>query len=282
MSLIPNFPQSLLDEHKNWHHVRHRVDINNPPPGYGLDFLQFHRNFIAKALAWYNRNGNDPRLVEPWASVPETIRRASCYDQAAEARILFQPESFANADELGRFIESSQIHACIHQEAAKTFADSDIDDFDVAPHDTVFYNIHGMIDRWYRNWEGLGRFRSEGGYWYGSFEDEGEEILLYNSLFGDWWLGKLRQIQDAVLKREETRVEWTALGDSRGFGSVNDGRLFRIWDADGDGKLEVLFQQPQRGDWVEGRIKNGRIHWQTVRLQPCGHPSNSMSDRVKT
>ncbi|TVY01323.1 tyrosinase family protein [Cohnella terricola] len=282
MSLIANFPKKLLDEHKNWHHARHRVDIQDPMPGYGLDFLQFHRNFIAKALAWYNKKGMDPSLVEPWASVPEDIRRAPCFDQAAEARILFQPESFASADELGRFIESSSIHGCIHQEAARSFSDPDINDFDVAPHDTVFYNIHGMIDRWYRNWEGLGSFRAEGGYWYGSFEGEGDEILLYNSLLGDWWLGKLRQIRDAALKQVETRVEWTAVGDSRGFGAVNDGRRFRIWDADGDGKLEVLFQQPQQGGWVEGKVKNGRIRWQSVQLQPCGAPSGSMSDRVKT
>jgi len=277
MSRIPNFPQSLLDEHKNWHHARHNVDINNPPPGYGLEFLRFHRDFIRRALAWYNQAGLDPRLVEPWNSVPEHIRQAPCYDQAAEARVLFRPESFASADELGRFIESSNLHSCIHQEAARVYADPDINDFDVAPHDTIFYNIHGMIDRWYRNWEGLGRFRSDGGYWYGSFENEREEILLYNSLFGDWWLGKLRENNAEEADREpgETRVEWTVVGDSRSFGPMNDGRRFRIWDADGDGKLEILFEHPAAEEWMEGKVRNGRIDWQPIRLQLCGGPELS-------
>ncbi|TFE23703.1 hypothetical protein E2980_18555 [Cohnella luojiensis] len=131
----------------------------DPPPGYGLEFLRYHRDFTARALAWYYRNGYDPRLVEAWASVPEPIRQAPCYNHAAEARILFQPETFASADELGRFIESSNIHSCIHQESAKLFGDPAINDFDTAPRNTVFYNIHGMVDRWWRNWEGLGRFR---------------------------------------------------------------------------------------------------------------------------
>jgi hypothetical protein len=269
---IPNFPQSLLEEHKQWHHARHNVNTSNPPPGYGLEFLQFHRDFIARALAWYIQNGNDPRLVEPWSSVPEAIRRAPCYNQAAEARILFQPESFASADELGRFIESSNIHACIHRESAQLYADQDINDFDLAPHETVFYNIHGMVDRWWRNWEGLGRFREEGGYWCGRFEGEDDEILLYSSLFGDWWLGK--SLQNQAVDREETRVEWSVVGDSREFGLMSDERPFRVWDADGDGKLEVLFHHPARGCWIEGKVRNGRIGWQPVHLQINGGPLN--------
>ncbi|QTH41718.1 hypothetical protein J4772_29995 [Cohnella sp. LGH] len=266
MSRIPNFPQSLLDEHKNWHHARHNVDINNPPPGYGLQFLQFHRDFIGRAQAWYRENGLDPRLLEAWVSVPEAIRRSPCYNQAAEARILFQPESFASADELGRFIESSNLHGCIHQEAARLYGEPELNDFDFAPRYTEFYNIHNMIDRWYRNWEGLGRFRADGGYWYGSFEGKGDEILLYNSLFGDWWLGKLSENPSEGERSNEIRVEWKSIGDSRKFGPMNDGRRFRIWDADGDGKLEVLFQHPQQGEWVEGKVRNGRIGWQPVRL----------------
>jgi len=266
MSRIPNFPQSLLEEHKNWHHARHSVNINNPPPGYGLQFLQFHRDFIGRAQAWYRENGLDPSLLEAWVSVPEAVRRSPCYNQAAEARILFQPESFASADELGRFIEASNLHACIHQESARLYGEPELNDFDFAPRHTEFYNIHNMVDRWYRNWEGLGRFRADGGYWYGSFEEKGDEILLYNSLFGDWWLGKLNENPSDGERSNEIRVEWKAIGDSRQFGPMNDGRRFRIWDADGDGKLEVLFQHPQEGDWVEGKVRNGRIGWQPVRL----------------
>ena len=265
MSTIPNFPGDLLEEHKRWHHARHNVDLERPPSGYGLEFLQFHRNFISRALAWYNQNGNNPSLVQPWAAVPEPIRRSPCYDQAAEARILYQPESFGSADELGRFIESSGLHGCIHQGAAELYGDPDISDFDMAPRNTVFYNIHGMIDRWYRNWEGLGCFREGMAYWSGAFDEAEGEVLYYRQEDGTWWLGQTRAGEPS--SRQAASLEWAAIGDTRTFGPLGDGRPFRIWDVDGDGKLEVLFRSPVDGVWREGKIKDGRLQWQPIRLQ---------------
>lgn len=262
MPTIPNFPPELLEEHKNWHHSRRNVDIDNPPGGYGLDFLQFHRNYIAKALDWYRRNGLDPRLVEPWTTVPEPIRQAACYDRRAEARIVTQPASFASADELGRFLEASDLHGCIHREAARLYGEPDINDFDEAPRNTVFYNIHGMVDRWYRNWEGLGRF-AEQPYWCGRFAGEREEVLYYSAADGCWWLGTT---EDAASARAGvSALEWAPVGHSREFGAIDDGRPFRVWDSDGDGKLEVLFRHPAGCGWVEGKLLEGRLRWRPLR-----------------
>jgi hypothetical protein len=269
---IPNFPKSLLDEHKNWHHARHQVSIGNPPSGYGLDFLQFHRDYIRRALAWNAQKGNDPRLTEPWAAVPEPIRQSPCYNQAAEARILFEPESFASADELGRFIESSFIHGCIHQQAALLYGEPDINDFDVATRNTVFYNIHGMIDRWWQNWEGLGRFRDEDSYWWGRFDGEDEVALYYDIHNGSWWLGKSIAEAGRSGLHAVSGLDWRPVGDSRCFGRLNDGRLFRIWDVDGDGRLEIVFKHPRLGYWVEGKLAGGRILWKPIRLEPQGYP----------
>ncbi|WP_020619732.1 hypothetical protein [Paenibacillus daejeonensis] len=152
MPAIPNFPPELLAEHRNWHHARHQVNTNNPPPGYGLDFLQFHRQYIAKARQWYLQQGYDPGLIQPWGLPPEQIRRSPCYDVAAEQRITMNPRSFASADELGRFIEASGLHNCIHQQAALYYNEPALNDLDIAPGSTVFYQIHGMIDRWYAEW----------------------------------------------------------------------------------------------------------------------------------
>jgi len=116
MPLIPNFPRQLLEEHRAWHHARMSVNPAFPPPGYGTDFLEFHRSFIRRALDWYRQQGLDMRLVEPWTVPPEPIRASPCYDRAAEARILRMPGSFASADELGLFIEG--LHNCIHEQAA--------------------------------------------------------------------------------------------------------------------------------------------------------------------
>lgn len=152
MPTIPNFPPQLLEEHRLWHHANH-VNGTFVPVGWGERFLRFHRQFIRRALSWYEQQGLDPRWVAPWPQVPDAIRRAPCYNWAAENRIVNQPESFATLDELGRFMESSQVHACIHMTAARIYGEPDINDFDVAPRNTVFYSIHGLIDNWYKNWE---------------------------------------------------------------------------------------------------------------------------------
>ena len=264
MTRIPNFPRELLEEHARWHHEHHLADPTQTPVGHGLAFLQFHRDYTNRVLAWYNQAGHNPTLVMPWTSVPEPIRRAPCYDQAAEARILYQPESFATADELGRFIESSSLHGCIHQEAAKLYDDPEINDFDLVARNTVFYNIHGMINRWYQNWEGLGRFRDGVGHWCGAFEETGDEVLYYRESDRTWWLGRSQPAGQEEL-RVAAAVEWAAIGDSRDFGPLADGRPFRVWDIDGDGKLEVLFFNIEDGYWRQGKIKDGRLHWQPVR-----------------
>ncbi|WP_127530888.1 hypothetical protein [Paenibacillus kobensis] len=152
MPFIPNFPPQLLEEHRIWHHANH-VNGTFVPVGWGDRFLRFHRSFIRRALAWYEQEGLDNRYVAPWPQVPEAIRNAPCYNRAAESRIVNQPQSFSTLDELGRFIESSQVHACIHQTAARIYREPEINDFDVAPRSTVFYSIHGLIDNWYSNWE---------------------------------------------------------------------------------------------------------------------------------
>jgi len=105
--------------------------------------------------------GYDPAFVQPWQEVPAAIRNSPCYNQAAEMRIRFNPQSFATVDELGAFIEGSNLHGCIHQEGARVFGEPELNDFDVAPRITYFYNIHRMIDGWYQQWERAKGLREE-------------------------------------------------------------------------------------------------------------------------
>jgi len=158
---IPNFPPALLEEHRRWHHANHLSNPANIPRGYGERFLRFHRDFIGRALQWYAQMGYDLSLVQPWQEVPAAIRNSPCYNQAAEMRIRFNPQSFATADELGAFIEGSNLHGCIHQEGARVLGEPDLNDFDVAPRITYFYNIHTMIDGWYQQWERAMGLRGE-------------------------------------------------------------------------------------------------------------------------
>src|SRR5262245_23871274 len=64
---IPNFDSALLMEHSSWH-------MNAPSsggrrfamgqPGSGTEFLDFHHDFMRRALNWYNEHGGDPSLVK--------------------------------------------------------------------------------------------------------------------------------------------------------------------------------------------------------------------------
>ncbi|WP_080833081.1 hypothetical protein [Cohnella massiliensis] len=275
MPTIPNFPADLLREHMHWHHRHHISDPNRIPIGYGREFLEFHRDFIARALDWYRRSGYDPRLVEPWTNVPEPIRQSRCYDQGAEARLVFRPDTFRSADEFGRFLESSGIHGCIHQEAARLYGEPDLNDFDVAPRNTVFYNIHGMIDRWYRNWEGQGQFRQGEGHWCGKFWADEREVLHYRASDGSWRLGQPEaRIGSGTGAREKgVLLDWGIVGDSRGYGPMDDGRPFRVWDTDGDGRLEVIFYDAAGRTWREGKLKGGKLEWEPVAIRRIGHAS---------
>ncbi|MFF2483158.1 hypothetical protein [Paenibacillus sp. NPDC058071] len=153
MPIIPNFPQALLREHQIWHHDHHVTPGTTPPVGFGEQFLRFHRDFINRVYVWYERQGYDPRYIAPWDGIPEAIRRSPCHNEAAANRIINNPRSFPTLDQYGRFMEGSGVHGCIHAASARIFREPEIDNFDLAPRQTVFYNIHGMIDGWYRNWE---------------------------------------------------------------------------------------------------------------------------------
>lgn len=266
MPLIPNFPPELLAEHRNWHRMHH-LQMMNPPPGYGFEFLEFHRHYIRRVLDWYVASGLDPRLVEPWPSVPEPIRQSYCYNRAAEYRVTQRPETFRSADELGRFLLTSGLHGCIHEQAALLFGEPGLNDFDFAAGYTTFYRIHGLIEQWYRNWEGQGRFRDGLTHWCGRFDSVDGEVLYYSPQDGSWWLGAPQPLPQAggrIAATGGVRLEWTMAGDSRMFGAMDDGRPFRVRDIDGDGRSEIVFFDPYARIWRYGKLAAGRMRWEAV------------------
>ena len=152
MATIPNFPQDLLNEHAAWH--------RNMPmgmrSGMGIDFLEFHRNYLQKSLAWYGSQRGNPQLVAPWSSIPSEIKNHPRWNrslQNAETRIVGNLTSFSSADELGGFILATGLHDFIHVMGAQVYNDADFEQIALAPRSTLFYNWHGLIDRWYRQLE---------------------------------------------------------------------------------------------------------------------------------
>lgn len=161
MPIIPNFPREWLEEHTVWHHQYHVTPGTMPPPGFGEQFLRFHRYFINKVYDWFDRVGYDKRAVAGWPQMPAGIMQAPCMNQQALYRIMYNPRSFSTLDGFGRFIEYSGVHGCIHATAARLYNNPEIDNFDLCTRQTEFYNIHGMVDQWYRNWEAAWGVRSD-------------------------------------------------------------------------------------------------------------------------
>lgn len=154
MARIQNFPQDLLNEHARWH-MQHTNQVRS---GDGVEFLSFHRNFMQEALEWYNTQGLNPRLVEPWSSIPAEIKRHPRWTeelQDAEYRIVRNLSSFTSPDELGRFLLTSFLHDAVHVIGSEVFNDNDFGRISRSPQSTLFYNWHGLIDNWWRQLENL-------------------------------------------------------------------------------------------------------------------------------
>jgi hypothetical protein len=163
MALIPNFPQNLLDMHHHWHdpsqHPGSPGGRVNPfgTPGAGLEFLQFHREFVRLVHLWYDSQPfADQALVTPWTAIPTALKGTGTGWTAAlaaqESRIVSNNPPFASEDALGTFIESG-IHAWIHGGTALAFNEPTVAGFH-SPLSTYFYQIHGLVDKWWRDYVG--------------------------------------------------------------------------------------------------------------------------------
>jgi hypothetical protein len=162
MAIIANYPQTLLDEHHHWHdptaHPGSPGTRENQPgsPGAGLEFLQFHRDYVRRFREWYDAQpGADPTAVEPWTAIPNAMKNPAVtgWDStlaAQEQRIQGNNPPFASADALGDYIEFG-IHGWLHNAAATVFNEPMLRNFH-SPTSTYFYQLHGLVDRWWRQW----------------------------------------------------------------------------------------------------------------------------------
>ncbi|MFD4660636.1 hypothetical protein ACFWP2_34060 [Kitasatospora sp. NPDC058444] len=171
MPEIPDFPEELADQHHHWHdpsaHPGAGPGRTHPAgtPGGGLEFLTFHRNFVAQFHAWYDPHTfttapfDDPvqkvQLVAPWHSVPTELRKSEygwdSFDGDAQRLDSGTPD-FATADELGTFIELGIHNNFLHGAAAAEYNEPVLASFH-SPHITQFYGIHGLVDYWWAQWQ---------------------------------------------------------------------------------------------------------------------------------
>lgn len=176
MALIPNFPQSVLDMHHHWH-----AASAHPGPGGrvhpfgtsggGLEFLQFHRDFVAQFHAWFDTQpfgtgafntapfltaASASAAVAPWTSVPAALQNPmvtgwGAVQIAQSGRLTTMIPPFTTADDLGTYIEGG-IHGWIHGAAAAAFSEPIVGTLH-SPTSTYFYGIHGLVDNWWRKWQ---------------------------------------------------------------------------------------------------------------------------------
>lgn len=162
MSVIPNYPRALLDEHHKWHDpAAHPGTPGGRPfpagrPGAGRNFLQFHRDYVRRFRQWYdNQPFADQTAVEPWAEIPAALKSSAVGWNsslaAQEQRITNDPGSFETDDQLGTYIELG-IHNWIHGATATAFNEPSVRDLH-SPQSTYFYKIHGLVENWWRQWE---------------------------------------------------------------------------------------------------------------------------------
>jgi hypothetical protein len=149
MSFIANFPPSLLTEHATWH----MAHMNETAAGEGVAFLEFHRMFLAKFHAWYDTSrGANLALVAPWASIPANVSaNLSSSVSKKLAKIAGNPAAYPTEDKLG--IAIHPLHDQVHAAIATTFGEPGMNDPSKAPQYTEFWNLHGLIDRWFRVWQ---------------------------------------------------------------------------------------------------------------------------------
>jgi hypothetical protein len=191
MPTIPNFPQDLAHEHHAWHVPSAHPELPTrrilpPNLGAGLEFLTFHRDFIAQFHRWYDSQPfADQNAVAPWILVPPELKVARAGWNSRweddERRIQTNNPPFASADELGLFIELGIHNNFLHGATAVIFNEPIVSMPLPSPESTFFYKIHGLVDHWWQLWE-----QQRGNLWWYRHDgwQEGTEEMRGRNLVG--------------------------------------------------------------------------------------------------
>ena len=162
MATIPNYPQQLIDEHMAWHMNPIGTPGARSATHQGIDFLQFHRDFLKKFFVWFNaqpaafRNQFD--VTPSWQSVPAELKNDARTGwnpvlAGQEQRIATITPPFASEDVFGTFIETGIHNRYLHGACAVHFNDPNIGSPMTNPViSTYFYKIHGLVNFWGDNW----------------------------------------------------------------------------------------------------------------------------------
>lgn len=147
LEAIPNYPQTFIDRHINWHTGGRAVPEGQP--GSGADFLDFHHQFVADVRAWYaGQPGADPTKLDAWLHFPADLVAAHPTLAAFETQAS-DGSAFTSEDALGIYIEAT--HNSVHGWIATLYNQPQFGGFDSCMY-FMFYQWHGMVDTWRGHW----------------------------------------------------------------------------------------------------------------------------------
>ncbi|WP_344252439.1 M12 family metallopeptidase, partial [Terrabacter carboxydivorans] len=92
--------------------------------------------------------------------------------------------------------------------------------------------------------------------WVGRFEGgTAQQLLYYSPARHVWYLGR---------STAAGALTFTLVGDTSGFGDLDDGRPFWVGDFTGNGTTDVLFYYPGDDNWWLGTMNGGALTWSFV------------------
>lgn len=149
---IPNFPQSFMDRHMNWHTMTPPDGRTIPQgqPGSGAEFLDFHHQFVADVKAWYAAQpGADTSKLDAWTDFPADLAAAHSPELENYRAYASNASNFTSEDSLGIYVEAE--HNYVHGYIATLYNTPEFGGYDSCKY-FMFYQWHGMIDAWRGNW----------------------------------------------------------------------------------------------------------------------------------
>jgi hypothetical protein len=175
---------AVLLEHAEWHHT-HMPDST---AGYGMLFRTFHRGLVGRFIAWRaqssygtlsawapgpaallqeghsNRNGfvRSDGTVIPTPERPSYYTRAGgrARDPSFPRRACRRLGDYATIDELGGALGTgwhNRVHLQLGQAQATPAGRGDMDDFDLAPLDPIFWRWHVYVESVFAEFETVPR-----------------------------------------------------------------------------------------------------------------------------
>jgi len=159
MPTIENFPMDLMNEHMAWHDTPVRKGTRSLA-NRGLDFLNFHHNFLIKVHAWFDAQPEAYRqqydITPSWNVIPVWLKNDDIgwnKEFASEEHKVITLRtsldlSFPSEDQFGVFIEEGLHNVFLHPACAAYYNEPDLKYPQFSHHNTWFYKIHGLIDFW--------------------------------------------------------------------------------------------------------------------------------------